>query len=121
MPRFVCSMTYDLSSDTSEDARGLLRAELVARRWNDRLKERALPRAAVWMLKSSEETTDKIHDQCTRDLRAAAMAVRATGRSITVLRAWIHVSGGGTYGLAGEDAFKDSPPADQGAATGESQ
>jgi hypothetical protein len=114
MAKFVCSMTYDLSSDTSEEARQLLRAELVARRWSDRVKERALPRSAVWALRSAEgdETTSAIHDKCTRDLRLAAMAVRAGGRAITVLRAWIHVSGGGTYGLAGADAFKDSPPAD---------
>ena len=57
------------------------------------------------------DTANSIHDKCTEDLRKAARAVRDSGRTIQVLRAWIQVSGGGTYGLAGENAFKDSPPA----------
>ena len=112
MPKFVCSMVYDLSSDTPPDARKLLRAELVGRRWKDRVRKRLMPRNMVWMLRPADETdtTSDLHDACTEDLLKAARAVKATGRAITVLRAWVHVSGGGTYGLAGEDAFRDSPP-----------
>jgi hypothetical protein len=111
-PSFICSLTYELGGDTSEQAKKLLRAELVGRGYKDRLKERALPRNAVWTLRplGENETADDLHDKCTRDLRLASMSVRANGHPITILRAWIHVSGGGTYGLAGEDAFRDSPP-----------
>jgi hypothetical protein len=116
MPKFVASMTYDLSKDTPDDSRKLLRAELVGRRWRDRVKERLLPRNMVWMMREShgDETTSDIHDHCAGELKAAAEAVRSMGRSCTVLRAWIQVSGGGTYGLAADEERKGSPPAQDG-------
>jgi hypothetical protein len=46
------------------------------------------------------ETTSDVHDACAEDLKQAAEAVATNGQTIKVLRAWIQVSGGGSYGLA---------------------
>jgi hypothetical protein len=105
MRKFVCSMSYELHHETGDEARRLVRAELVGRRWLDRVEDRKLPANAVFMVRSAadDETTDDVHGACARDLRAAAEAVRRTGRPIVVVRAWVHVSGSGTYGpVAGE-------------------
>jgi hypothetical protein len=114
MPTFIASMSYDVSDDTPAAARKLLRAELVGRRWHDRVRDRLMPQSAVWMerVASEGETTSLVHDQCAEDLRRAAAAVEQRGLTCRVTRAFIQVSGGGSYGLAGPDAFKDSPPQD---------
>ncbi|MSP25272.1 MAG: hypothetical protein EXR75_08940 [Myxococcales bacterium] len=108
---FICSVAYELGPETTDEAARLLRAELVARGFRDRQGERPLPRNAVWMprVATEDDTTDSLHDACTRDLRLAAAAVRAGGRTMKLLRAWIQVSGGGTYGLAAGEL--DSPAA----------
>jgi hypothetical protein len=100
--KFICSMSYELGPDVTDDARRLLCAELVGRRWQNRSGERLLPRNSVWIERSAsdDQTADDLHQACTQDLRGAAAAVRNTGFALKVLRAWIHVSGGGTYGLA---------------------
>ncbi len=107
MRTFYVSMVYDLSSDTPADAAQLLRAELVGRRWHDRVRNRRMPRSAVWIDRKvgDELTTDDVHRLAAEELRDAARAVAATGRPIQVLRAFIQVAGGGTYGLAPEGFF----------------
>ncbi|HEX5632663.1 MAG TPA: hypothetical protein VFX50_05520 [Gemmatimonadales bacterium] len=107
MRTFYCTMVYDLSADTPPDAQKLLRAELVGRRWHDRVRDRRMPAGGLWIDRkvTDGETTDDVHLSCATDLRDAARAVAATGRPIRVLRAWIQVAGGGTYGLAPEGHF----------------
>lgn len=102
MRSFIATMVYELHPDTPPDARKLLRAQLVGRRWQDRCEGALMPSTAVWIRRSAEdhETTDDLHAACARDLHAAAAAVAATGRPIKVMRVWIQVSGAGTYGLA---------------------
>lgn len=98
---FIATMSYELHASTAPDARKLLRAELVGRRWKDRFDDGSLvPAGTVWIRRSKEpnETTDDIHAACGRDLFAAVAAVAATGRSITLVRAWVQVSGAGTFG-----------------------
>jgi hypothetical protein len=104
---FYASMSYDVSPETTPEARKLLRAELVGRRWHDRVRNRLMPRMAVWIDKKAEDhqTTDDIHTLCARDLRDAARAVAATGRHIKITRAFIQVTGAGTFGLADEGFF----------------
>lgn len=101
---FYCTMAYELPPGTPPEARKLLRAELVGRRWNDRTRSGMLmPASAVWVLRAAgdEETTDDLHRHCAHDLRDAAAAVSArSGKPLRVVRAWIHVSGGGTLALA---------------------
>ena len=105
MRKFVCSLTYEVHPETAEDSRKLLRAELVGRRWLERVEGKRLPSNALFMVRSAgdDDTTNDVHDACTGDLRAAAESVRKTGRALTVLRGWIHVSGSGTYGPAAGD------------------
>ncbi len=109
MRKFIASMSYDLAPDTPPTARKLLRAELAGRRWRDRLKDRPLPRGAVWIERSAkdEETTSDIHDRCCEELREAARAVVRADLPIEVLRAFVQVAGGGSYGLAPEGFFDD--------------
>ena len=109
MRTFYCSMIYDVSRETPADARNLLRAELVGRRWHDRVRDRLMPRSGVWIDRKvdDKQTTDDVHTLCAADLRDAAAAVAATGRNIKILRAWIQVAGGGTYGLSPEGFFDD--------------
>jgi hypothetical protein len=104
---FLATMSYELSPATPPEARKLLRAELVGRRWNDRANARLMPASTVWSTRyaADEETVDDVHDACVRELRDAAAAVARTGRPIQVLRAWVHVSGAGTYGLAAAEAL----------------
>lgn len=107
MRKFVCTLAYEVHPGTSDEARRLLRAELVGRRWQERVGDRRLPSTVLFMVRSAvdEHTTNDVHDACAADLRAAAEAVRAMGRELVVTRAWVHVSGGGTYGpVAGERA-----------------
>ncbi|XXT18136.1 hypothetical protein WME94_48695 [Sorangium sp. So ce429] len=102
MRSFIATMVYELHPDTPPDARKLLRAHLVGRRWQDRHEGAPMPPTAVWIRRSAEdhETTDDLHAACARDLGDAAAAVARAGRPIQVVRAWIQVSGAGTYGLA---------------------
>lgn len=104
---FYCTMSYELHPTTPPEARKLLRAELVGRRWNDRSKALLMPSSTLWIRRAAtdDETTDDLHAHCARDLRDAAAAVARTGRPIQVVRAWIHVSGAGTFGLAPAEAL----------------
>ena len=101
MSTFIATMVYELHSATDPDARKLLRAELVGRRWYDRQEGVPLPSNALWIRRDapSEHTTDDVHRACTEDLFRAVAAVSAMGRKIALLRAWVQVSGAGSYGL----------------------
>jgi hypothetical protein len=101
MATFIATMSYELTPATAPDARKLLRAELVGRRWQDRRDGALMPANTLWIKRAAdpEHTTDDVHEACARDLFAAAAAVAAMGREIAVVRAWVQVSGAGTYGL----------------------
>jgi len=111
MRKFIATMSYELHSSTQPDARKLLRAELVGRRWQDRCQDMPMPAGTVWIRRSAEDehNTDDVHDACVKDLHAAVAAVAATGRPIRLVRAFIHVSGGGGFGMV-----KDLAPRDPG-------
>jgi hypothetical protein len=110
MRTFIASMSYDLVPETSPVARKLLRAELVGRRWKDRVRDRLMPASCLWIERSAgeDDTAADVHDRCAEDLRDAARAVAAAGLAIVVLRAFIQVAGGGSYGLAPEGFFDPS-------------
>lgn len=101
MATFIATMSYELTPATPPDARKLLRAELVGRRWQDRRDGALMPANTLWIKRAAEpeHTTDDVHEACARDLFAAAAAVTAMGREVAVVRAWVQVSGAGTYGL----------------------
>ena len=101
MATFIATMSYEVSATTAPDSRKLLRAELVGRRWQDRLEGALMPANTVWINRPAapDHTTDDVHEACARDLFAAVAAVAAMGREITLVRAWVQVSGAGTYGL----------------------
>ncbi len=102
MSTFIATMAYELSPDTEPDARKLLRAELVGRRWEDRYQGDPMPSNTVWGKRAAaaRESTDDVHAACARDLEQAVLAVAKTGRRIGLRRVWIQVTGAGTYGLA---------------------
>ena len=101
MATFIATMSYEVAPSTLPDARKLLRAELVGRRWQDRVDGALMPANTVWIKRAAapEHTTDDVHEACARDLFAAVAAVAAMGREITLVRSWVQVSGAGTYGL----------------------
>jgi hypothetical protein len=101
MAMFYATMSYELHATTEPDARKLLRAELVGRRWQDRYEGALMPAGTVWIRRSAEahQTVDDVHAACARDLHAAVARVAETGRAIRLIRAWVQVSGAGTYGL----------------------
>lgn len=104
---FIASMTFELGPGTSEPARRLLVAELVGRRWFDRVRERRMPKNCLWTKKKigPDQNTGHIHTACAEELEACAERVRARGHELSVRRAFIQVAGGGTYGLAPADSF----------------
>lgn len=95
-------MSYELSPSTGEGARKLLKAELAGRRWQDRFQGTLLPQNTVWIKRPAvdSDTTDTLHTLCARELVDAADAVSKRGLTISIARAWIFVSGAGTYGPA---------------------
>ena len=100
MATFIATMTYELDPSTEPDARKLLRAELVGRKWEDRCQGERMPSHTVWCRRGAGErsTCDDVHAECGRDLHDAVAAVAKTGRTIALVRAWVQVSGAGTYG-----------------------
>ncbi len=113
---FYATMSYELSPTTPPEARKLLRAELCGRKWFDRANTLLMPSSTVWGVRSAtdDQTTDDVHAGCARDLRDAAAAVARTGRPIQVVRAWIHVSGAGTFALAPAEALALPAPRESG-------
>jgi len=114
MATFIATLSYELHPSTDPDARKLLRAELVGHRWLDRCKDERMPANTLWARRIADEkhTTDDVHAACADDLRKAVAAVAQMGRKISLTRAWIQVSGAGTYGLVAVD----SPAPDDGRA-----
>lgn len=100
---FVSTLVYELHPTTEPKATKLFRAELVGRRYKEQWEGQPLPRTALWIRQTlePEETVDDLRDRVGRDVRAAALAVRRAGLALEVTSAWVHVMGGGTYGLVG--------------------
>lgn len=105
---FHVTLSYELHPTTPPEARKLLRAELVGRKWNDRHRAALLPSGTVWMSRQAgeDDTTDEVHAACLQDLREAARAVARTGRPMKIVRAWLHVSGGGAFYLAAPESLE---------------
>lgn len=101
MADFIATLSYELHRETDPDAAKLLRAELVGRRWQDRYDGQRMPAGTLWIRRSTEpgQSTDDVHAACVRDLHAAAESVAKMGRKVAILRAWIQVTGAGTWGL----------------------
>ncbi len=99
---FTVTLSYELHPTTPPEARKLLRAELVGRKWNDRHRAALMPSNTLWITRAvgDDDTTDEVHVASVRDLREAAQAVARTGRPIQIVRAWLHISGGGAFSLA---------------------
>lgn len=97
---FIATLSYELAADTAPEARKLLRAELVGRRWFDLFEGKRMPEGTVWARKTAEpgETVDTLKAASERELRAAVAAVAAKGRAIRLVRGWVQVSGAGTFG-----------------------
>lgn len=98
---FIATLTYELHPSTESDAKKLLRAELVGRRWQDRCNGVPMPANTVWAKRTigKDETTDTLQARCAHELYDAIASVARTGRAIALKSAWVHVSGSGTYGL----------------------
>ena len=70
---FIATLTYELGPETAPDARKLLRAELVGRRWFDLFEGKRMPEGTLWARKTAEpgETVDTLRAASARELRAA--------------------------------------------------
>jgi hypothetical protein len=98
---FTGTLVYELDPTTSADARKLLRAELVGRRWNDRYENKRMPDNCLWIRRNLEpgENVDDLAARARRELHAAVEAVARTGLKIRLVRGWVQITGAGTYGL----------------------
>ena len=67
---FHVTMSYELHPTTPPEARKLLRAELVGRKWNDRHKTALMPSSTVWCSRSMGDD-----DTPGRDLRIEDSAI----------------------------------------------
>jgi hypothetical protein len=109
---FTATLVYELHPQTEPDAARLLRAELVGRRWQDRYEGQRMPATALWSRRTPEQnqTTDDIHALCAADLQKAVAAVAGMGKRIALVRAFIQVTGTGTFGLVPVDANVERQP-----------
>lgn len=97
---FIATLSYELHPQTEPDAAKLLRAEMVGRRWLDRFEGARLPANTLWIKRGEpHQTTDDVHAACGEDLHKAVAAVAGMGKKIGLVRAWVQVTGAGTYGL----------------------
>jgi hypothetical protein len=98
---FTATLVYELHPQTDADTAKLFRAELVGRRWQDRYQGDRMPAHSLWIHRSAEpqHTTDDVHAACAEDVLKAVAAVAAMGRKIALLRAWVQVTGAGSFGL----------------------
>ncbi len=103
--KFIATIAYDISPQTSEQARKLLLAEMVGRRWLQACKGRKMPANTLWCQRTvaDDDTTRTVFVACSEDLKKAVAAVRRSGREIAVRRVWVQVSGAGSYGIAEPD------------------
>ncbi len=100
--KFIATISYDVSPDASQQARRLLHAEMIGRRWQEECNERKMPANTLWSQRTvgAEANTRTVYRDCAEDLKKAVSAVRGTGREIAVRRVWIQVSGAGSFGVA---------------------
>lgn len=98
---FVATLAYELDPSTPPQAAKLLVAELVGRRYKDHFDGKRMPANTLWIKRNAEpeETVDDLKRKCGAELRSAAAAVARAGLPIRVVRAWVQVTGAGTYGL----------------------
>jgi hypothetical protein len=98
---FVATLAWELDATSSPQAARLLVAELVGRRYLDRFEGKRLPAHTVWIRRNVEagENVDDLRLRCAAELRAAVAAVARAGLPIRLVRAWVQVTGAGTYGL----------------------
>lgn len=98
---FVAMVVYELDPSTPLDAQRLLRAELVGRRYNEACDGKRMPASCVWARRTAApgETVDDVSARCLAELTAAARAVRKMGFKLRVSRAFIQVTGAGTFGV----------------------
>ena len=98
---FFATLTYELDPMTPPDARKLLRAELVGRRWNDRFDGHLMPADTLWINRTAEpgETVDHLKAKSVRELYDAVESVKKKGRTIVLVRGWVQIAGAGTWGL----------------------
>jgi hypothetical protein len=98
---FVATLAYELDPSTSPQAAKLLVAELVGRRYNDRFEGKRMPANVLWIRRAGEpsETVDDLKAKMGAELAAAVAAVARAGLPIRLLRAWVQITGAGTFGL----------------------
>lgn len=98
---FFVTLAYEVDPKTPVDAQRLLRAELVGRRYFEAHEGKKLPAHCLWAPRSREpgETVDHVSRRCEAELVAAVSAVRKMGFKIRVPRAFIQVTGAGTFGV----------------------
>lgn len=98
---FVATVVYELGSATEPKAAKLFRAELVGRRYKEQWEGQPLPRNAVWIRRTTEagETVDDLKERCRVEVASAAQAVKKAGLALEIACVWVHVMGGGTFGL----------------------
>ena len=103
---FFATLTYELDPLTAPDARKLLRATLVGRRWNERFDGHLMPANTLWIQRNTEqgENVDHLKVKCVRELYDAVQSVAKTGRPIKLVRGWVQIAGAGTWGLILGDA-----------------
>lgn len=97
---FFATLVYELDPLTPPPLRKLLRAELAGRRWSDRFDGHLMPDCTLWIRREAGPGEDVNHlkDKCVRELYDAVQAVSAT-QPIKLIRAWVQISGAGTWGL----------------------
>ncbi len=98
---FVASVVYEFAQSTEGKAQKLFRAEMVGRRYKEQWEGQPLPKNALWIRRTTEpsETVDDLKERCRLEVVSAVGAVRKAGLVIEVTSVWVHVMGGGTFGL----------------------
>lgn len=116
---FFATLIYELDPLTPPDARKLLRAELVGRRWNERFDGHLMPAGTMWIRRTTEpgEDVDHLKAKCVRELYDAVQSVAKTGRAIKLVRGWVQIAGAGTWGLILGDADRRTGDASESTRT----
>lgn len=98
---FVATVVYEFAAATEPKAQRLFRAEMVGRRYKEQWEGEPLPKNALWVRRTTEqgETVDDLKERCRLEVVGAAAAVRKAGLGIELTSVWVHVMGGGTFGL----------------------
>lgn len=98
---FVATVVYEFAPSTEPKAQKLFRAEMVGRRYKEQWEGLPLPKNTLWIRRTAEpsETVDDLKERCRLEVVGAAGAVRKAGLAIDLPAVWVHVMGGGTFGL----------------------